>query len=448
MRAVGVVVTRLCAMVRPGLVVVFLLLLCLPPSELERPTTNTHGDDVPYKAGLQSSHAQEDRRNEPHVRLLRLIEAFSSVMSLEIDGELYQELKNEFETVLEEYNALGITCAGRVELIHAAILGAFRLQGNVIKDTLANGELKQVNRTSITEYAYWSLDFLKSILTAPMSGSECGISDTLSTPHEGRTALRLAIELRMLKVVQELIQKGGSVFHCGNKECGNDLEGVVCGFVDVLLPAVWNVDEEMIALLIREIITAQRTSSVSYHLQQENWLCHVLNKICGNTSTTVSPFQAAYLHCVLLSVCTAYDYLTSITGPHCQVNLDSTTVHLALHHGALVCPGFQLPTFAGTTTNLNYPIHKKLHGVPSSETPVKLGWGPRWAQRMSKSTQASGWAVYSDFSVGRVGCDLPRVRVQDLEGEAFRVYEQLRYARMYMLCVTAWMAKSSLKYNS
>lgn len=417
-------------------------LLCVAVSELDRASSNAHSD-VATKAGLESSHAREKQRQEAHVRLLQIIERFSSVMSLEIDGELYQEIRNEFAAVLEEYDALGITCAGRVELIHAAILGSFRLQGNVVKDTLAKGDLKHVSRASVTDYAYWGLDLLKSILSAPIyGGSECSTRDVLNTPHGGRTALRLAAELRMLKVVQVLVESGGSVFHCGSGRCGDDLERVACGCVKVLLPAVWNGDKEMAALLVEGIRETHRTSSYANHLQEENWLCDVFNKVCGNSSTAVSLLQAAYLHCMLLSVWAVYDYLISTAGPRCSVNLDSNILHLALQHKETLCPGFQLPTLdlPGTSTNSNSSPHKKSHVASSSKTTRQLGWGPRWTQRISKRTEASGWAVYSDFNVGRVGCDLPRVRVEDLEEDTFKLYEQLRYVRTWhcLLWVNRW----------
>ena len=409
-------------------------LLCVAVSELDRASSNAHGD-VPTRAGFQSSHALEKKRDEIHALLLQLIGKFSSVMNLEVDSELYQEIRNEFAAVLEEYSAMEISCAGRVELVHAAILGAFRLRGNVVKDTLAKGDLKQVNRTSVTECAYWGLDLLEAILSAPVyavTGSECGTSDVLNMPLAGRTALRLAAELWMLEVAQILMENGGSVCHCGGRRCGNDFEGVACGCVDVLLPAVWNGDEDMTALLVQSVRETHRTSSFASHLREETRLCHVFNEACGSTSTAVSPFQAAYLHCVLLSVCAVYDYLTSIAGPHCPVKLDSSVVHLALQHGGALCPGFQPPTLPVTSTNLNITPR---HEVSSSKTTRQLGWSPRWAWRASRRSRVSGWAVYSDFNVGRVGCDLPRIKVEDLEEDAFKVYEQLRYMYMCMYYV-------------
>ena len=50
----------------------------------------------------------------------------------------------------------------------------------------------------------------------------------------------------------------------------------------------------------------------------------------------------------------------------------------------------------------------------------------KFGSGVSVRSRRSGWAVYSDFTVGRRGCDLPKLKLEDLENDAFKLLDNLQ----------------------
>ena len=124
------------------------------------------------------------RSDEQEILLSELIQRFSSVLSLATDGDLYREIHNEFTNLLEEYVARNPPCSHVSRLLHAAILGVFRLHNGAIKDSLASNAALQVNRSTIADYAHWSLDIVNILLSQTVSNDRDGSIERLQLRHE------------------------------------------------------------------------------------------------------------------------------------------------------------------------------------------------------------------------------------------------------------------------
>ena len=303
--------------------------------------TCTSSAQSPEEAKFEPTARNAD---EQEVLLSELIQRFSSVLSLATDGDLYREIHNEFTNLLEEYVARNPPCSHVSRLLHAAILGVFRLHNGVTKDSLASNAALQVNRSTIADYARWSLDLVNILLSQTGSddrdGGNCSTADVFNRLYAGRTALRLSVELRLLEVSKLLIDKGATVISTTESldiESENVHDVHACDFAYLILPAIKNDDAEMTSLIVRLMKASKQYLSCS------DCMCTALNTVCDRTATDseFSPLQVAYLHCVLLSTCEVYEYLVTEAGPSCVLNIDSNTVSLVLKHATPVCPGLQ-----------------------------------------------------------------------------------------------------------
>lgn len=287
-----------------------------------------------HGSSVSSSREENSRKssNTAKDRLENLILSFSSVLSLEKDRPLYNDITENLTPILGDYLSLNPTCHELVGLVHASILGVFKLQNGAIKDSLASGSSQEVRRFTISQYAHWSMDVLKVILSH-MKDSACSTTELWSGHYDGRTALMISSELRLLNVAELLIENGAlSVIH------ENRYEDTVCDIVFTLLPAIKNDDTEMASLLLEHVKGLKSSPSLS------ELTCRVLKSMCSNSGRdyTFSLFQVAYLHCVLLSSCEVFEYLSTAVDPQCVVlPVDSEVVKLVLSHTEPVCPGVQ-----------------------------------------------------------------------------------------------------------
>ena len=184
--------------------------------------------------------------------------------------------------------------------------------------------------------------------------SICSTADIFNRPYTGKTALRLSVELRLLKVSKLLIEKGATIISSAESldiESENVHDIHARDFVYLILPAIKNDDADMTSLIVKLMKASKQYLSCS------DCMCTALNTVCDRTSTDseFSPLQVAYLHCVLLSTCEVYEYLVAETGPSCVLNLDSNTVSLVLKHATPVCPGLQ---FTSPSSH-----HKKVYNI-------------------------------------------------------------------------------------
>ena len=427
-----------------------LFLVCIAVFSVPTTTTSSHvqasatgsatDNDGGRNTPVPGTNATAHESGTTHARLLDIVERYSLVMNLEVDAALYHGLKTDSVAVLKEYRAQGSSREEAIELLHAGIRGVFKLRGSVVKDALASGKLSQADRTTIIEHAHWSLEIFKSILST-LADVEYGnrwsvhVSDVLNGSHAGKTALCLAVELKLLDVVQEVIGAGASVCHCGRGECKDGSRGMASSCLAVLLPAVLNADKAMFSLLIAEVESFFTLDSISGRPKLDEWLCDIFNELGENS---LSLFQTAYLQCVLVSVCAIYDYIIHRAGHHCSLNLKNSKVDLVLHlpYTEPQCHAIhQHSSLVIDLTSANFHPPKRSHSPQRSylysaspngvRKPWKQ-WAPWWYIDVSDRTRASGWSLYSDFSVGRGGCDLPRVRVDELGGNTFRLHKYLK----------------------
>ena len=284
--------------------------------------------DANRSRSLSSKFDLPEQQPNVTVRLLDLIHKFSSVLSLETEAGLMDEVRSALPRVLEDFKAQVPSCGEIAEVLRSAVVGVFRLSSGVTKDCLARGKFEEVNRRDVFNHAYWQMDVLRSLLSLPvstMTNGSCSISELINAPLHGKSILQLSVELRMIEPTQLFLDKGASVCAIEMAQSGESVENVACECVEILKAAVSNGDREMCELIAKEILRRRN------YLHQSKVFCDVINSLCKTSSQDFSPFQIAYLHCTLLNVCEVYDYLTSLAGPNCAVNSNTTSMQLLSH---------------------------------------------------------------------------------------------------------------------
>ena len=293
-----------------------------------------NGDSTPIQEGQNGVRSTDSYLQTLTGRLESLINTFTSVLSLEIDASLYEDTIRDFTSLLDDYFSLLPSCQESLRLVYAAILGVFQLQNGAVKDSLARVD-EEINRVTTFELAHWSMDILKIIVFHPKfkgaeDGINCSSSELWSGQHDGRTALELAVELRLLNVAELLIEIGAFPL---NGEIERFSRGILCNATCLFQLAIRNGDVEMTLRLIKHL----KKSTSQFVV-----LCGILNEVCDRTcGFDFSPFQVAYLHCVLLSSCKALDILTTSVDHLCVPHVKSEAVKAILNHTEPLCPGVQ-----------------------------------------------------------------------------------------------------------
>ena len=292
------------------------------------------GDFTPIPEGRNGVRSTDSSLQTLTGRLESLINSFTSVLSLDIDVSLYRDTIRDFTSLLDDYFTLLPSCEESLRLVHAVILGVFQLQNGAVKDRLAHVD-EEINRETTFELAHWSMDILKIILFHPMfnvteDGINCSSSELWSGQQDGRTALELAIDLRLLNVAELLIEIGAFPL---NGEIEDVSSGILCNVACLFQLAIRNGDVEMILTLVEHL---KKSTS------QFGVLCGILNEVCDRTcGSDFSPFQVAYIHCILLSSCKALDILTASVGRQCVPDVNSEAVKVILNRTEQHCPRVQ-----------------------------------------------------------------------------------------------------------
>lgn len=293
-----------------------------------------NGDTTSIPEGWNGVRSSDSSLQTLSGRLESLINSFTSVLSLDIDASLYRDTIRDFTSLLDDYFSLLPSCEESLRLVHAAILGVFQLQNGAVKDRLARVN-EEINRDMTFDLAHWSMDILKIILFHPKfnvteDGINCSSSELWSGQQDGRTTLELAVELRLLNVAKLLIEIGAFPL---NDEIEHFSNGLLCNVACLFQLAIKNGDVEMTVTLIEHL---KKSTS------QFGVLCGILNEVCDRTcGSDFSPFQFAYLHCILLSSCKTLDILTASVGHQCVPDVDSEAVKVIVNHTEQHCPRVQ-----------------------------------------------------------------------------------------------------------
>ena len=329
--------------------------------------------------------------------MLQLIENYTFVMDLQFDGELQTSISSDFSSALENYLRTTRREERDHSIVHRALLGAFRLRGNAVKDRLASGKLLTIRRAQFDSTAKWWLDLLEMIV-------QSGGFDVNSIDAEGITRmspLELAIKLRMTGAVLVLLDHGARLcVSSASLDCS-----------DALQYAVVNQDLKIISLLVetfrRERLLTKRSLPVSD--ETCNDFCLFLTR--KGRSGSFSSLEIAYNHCQFGLSCTALQFLLSHTsncsftedqGPWWSSKIDSSKQKNSLQ----ICPE---SSFSKRSPHLR------------NASVVFGGWLPEWAA-VTGAAQTRGWAAYGDWRLGREGCDLPRFNIGQLSAEKFQKF--------------------------
>ena len=322
-------------------------------------------------------------------------------MDLGFDGELQSGISGNFSSTLERYLRLTRQEERDHSIIHQALLGAFRLRGNAIKDRLALGKLLTISRSRFDSAAEWWLDLLRMIVESGRfdvnSIGACDKDMTLMSP------LELAVKLRMTGAVSVLLEHSARVcLSTAPLDCS-----------DALQSAVINQDNDIISLLVETFRKEQPIVKRSPHESEQTSddLCLFLTRKGRNNS--FSSLEIAQTHCQLGLSCTALQLLLSHTlncsfaedqSPWWNSGIDSLK-----HNSLQICPA---SSFSERSPRLRSGFQ--------STSAVFGHWLPQWAAAVSSGTRGWGWAVYNDWRLGRSGCDLPRINIGQLSAEKFK----------------------------
>ena len=329
-----------------------------------------------------------------HEELLRLIENYTFVMDLEFDGKLLSGISSDLSSALKSY--LRMTTWGERDhsIIHQALLGAFRLRGNTIKDCLAAGKLLTMSRAEFGRTAEWWLDLLKMIVqSGGFDLNGVGSDKTTSV-----SPLELAVRLQMTGATSWLLEHGARL--CSSfapLEC-----------TDALQYAVVNQDIHSTSLLVE----AFRKEQLDPSLRTSEGACWFLTRKGRNIS--FSSLEIAQTHCQLGLSCTTLGYIHSLLGHalNCSFVEDrnlwwNSEINLLKENSLRICP---VNTFSEADAFSEGPQHLQ------SDSSLFGRWLPQWAV----VDGSWGWAVYEGWHLGKSGCDLPRININQLSVEMFK----------------------------
>ena len=298
--------------------------------------------------------------------LSSLIDKFTSVLDLDIDGELYNTVTSRFETVLRlTTSERGIPPDPIAEMsgvLHLSLLGAYKVQSHTIKDKLSKSETLTLEGGVIDSIAPWSSQLLQLLL-------EYNVVDVNNSSRFALTPLELAVKLQNFEAAKMLVDRGGTVCQSfAPLKCSNALHY-----------AVINGNQRGVQFVMSTI----QAEYLHYSKQTVTALLLqlLLTDTSGYDSTfPYSPLYISSIHCATGLSCTVFSYLSQHLSPDHQV----------LH----------LPP-------------RMLHSQTCSYDDVMDGGDAQVQRRWYVNpNHLSGWNSYDTFSVGKNSrCDLPRVNV-------------------------------------
>lgn len=372
--------------------------------------------------------------------LLDLIEEFSNAIDLEVDRTLYESTTERFSSLLndymQQYNShknidVQLTFdldRRKVEsdlghLLHKALLGAFSLRMNSIKDWLrgSRDEELSVEPCHRENIANWSLTLVKAILHfySPTTES-AGI----------HTSLKLAVKLQLIEAMELILQRVTTV-NSGTKQCNLQfIDALQCAIISQNLPSILILISAHVAELETTLTDVQGRPAA---------ICRCLTR--EGSEMPLSPWAIADLQCTMGLSCEAAQYLWSVVNTDCRPyavsEASSSYVPTASNAGKdrfLSKVQKILLSSPTQTCSACCPEHRcnKVVGGGTGEWRHRDGnpkhtWLPRPLADLSPGAQRSGWAVYSNNLLGRDQCDLPRVKASSLSAEDFNsIFVNLR----------------------
>ena len=323
-----------------------------------------------------------------HEELLQLIEKYTFVTDLESDGKLLSGISSDLSSALNSYLRMTTWEERDHSIIHQALLGAFRLRRNTIKDRLAAGKLLTMSRAEFGRTAEWWLDLLKMIVRS--GGFDLnGVGGDKTTSV---SPLELAVRLQMTGAASLLLEHGARL--CSSfapLEC-----------TDALQYAVINQDIYSTSLLVEAL---RKEPS----LRTSEGACWFLTRKGRNIS--FSSLEVAQTHCKLGLSCTALEYILSLLGHalNCSFVEDRNLLwNSEMKENSLrICPVNTFSEADAFSEGLNHL---------QSDSSLFGRWLPQWAV----VDGSWGWAVYKGWHVGKSGCDLPRININQLSVEMFK----------------------------
>lgn len=363
--------------------------------------------------------------------LLDLTEEFSDAIDLEVDRMLYESTTEQFCNLLadyvQHYDSHGINLTSQVEgrvlendlglLLQKALLVAFSLRMNSIKDWLSQGKGLSIGSHHRDNIANWSLTLVKEILHYSSSMSKSG---------NMHSSLRLAVKLQLIEAIEMLLQYG---IDAGSKECNSH-------FINSLQQAVINQHLEGISILIKAHIELNMMIDVHERLAL---ICQCLTR--EGSDIPLSPWEIADTQCNSGLSCEVAHYLWSVVKTDCRLNTFSEALNIPTASSAgkdrilvtlqqslsspplTCCPSYELHV----THSQNRLAAGCTQEQDTSDGRLKYTWLPRYLADLGPGAQHSGWAVYSNIHIGRELCDLPHISATSLSAEDFKaIFVNLR----------------------
>lgn len=299
-----------------------------------------------------------------------LIWNFTYVMDLQLDSELFNSTTSAFESALS-LATYEESLPMLSELLHLALLGAYKVQCHTIKDKLSRSRVMAVQGSQIHSIAPWNTQLLQYILKY----MEPSVPSTASC-----SALELAIKLQNLEAAKMIVERGGKFCESfGPPKCNNALHF-----------AVINNNQRDLEYIINSIkVEYLRSHTLDTEMNLSSFQSLLLDTLAYDSTFLYSPLQISNLHCVVGLSCVTYSYLISYLSPdHQKLSLPPKVLH--------------------TQTCL-------ADGVDIDEDDRKS---------YVNTKETSGWKSYNGLKVGKDNrCDLPRLSVR--ESDFFQQFERL-----------------------
>lgn len=308
--------------------------------------------------------------------LSSLIDNFTYVMDLDVDGEVYSTVCSRFEAILKSAASehVNLPVAGLSGLLHLSLLGAYKVQSHTIKDKLFNSAALTLQGSVISSIAPWSSQLVRFLL-------EYNIVDVNNSSRFNLTPLELAIKLQNVEAAEMLVERGATVCQSFYPlKCSNALHYAV-------------INGNM-----RDVQFVMSTVQMEYlHYSNEGMSTSLLQSLLDDTSGydsafPYSPLYISSIHCVTGLSCTAFAYLSQ---------------HLTLDRQSLPLP----PRMLHSQTCFHYDV---MDGGNNNNQ-------RRWYMN---TNHLSGWNSYDSFQVGKNSrCDLPRINIH--QSDFFQEFERL-----------------------
>ena len=300
-----------------------------------------------------------------------LIENFTYVMDLNVDGELFNTTTSTFESTLNLATSEKLLPM-LSRLLHLTVLGAYRVQCHTIKDNLSKSGVMTLQGSQIYSTAPWNTRLLQNVLEYVNLDNSSSVT---------RSSLELAIKLQNLKAAMLIVQRGGTFCESFSPpKCSNAVHYAIIN--DNLRDLKFVINSIKFEYL-RYTSNNETFSSLLQSLLTDTFMY--------DSTFLYSPLHISNLHCVTGLSCESYSYLTC-------------TSYLSHDQQEMTLPPRILHTQTCSASDMDVSSDHRKWYVDSKQT--------------------SGWKSYGGFGVGKSSrCDLPRLNVHD--SDFFRELERL-----------------------